>query len=112
MQFLADENIGTSVVVYLRDSGHDVVWIREIGPGMSDEEVLALVSHEKRVLLTHDQDFGEIVFFEHKEHAGILLLRLSIQTPSYEIRALRGFLARHAPEDITGEFWKIDERYL
>ena len=42
MRLLADENFPYDAVVALRDEGHDVVWIREAAPGISDKEVLSL----------------------------------------------------------------------
>ncbi|WP_208738476.1 DUF5615 family PIN-like protein [Bradyrhizobium vignae] len=59
MRFLADENFPGSAVDALRASGHDVIWIRASAPGSSDREVLAQASHEQRILLTFDKDFGE-----------------------------------------------------
>ena len=43
MKFLADENIPLDVVESLRDLGHDVRWVRSDMPGISDDEVLAVV---------------------------------------------------------------------
>lgn len=79
---------------------------------MSDLAILRLTLKQKCVLITYDQDFGEIVFHQKAEHYGVLLLRLGIDTPRIHIRALENFLALHEPEEIEGEFWKVDERYL
>lgn len=59
MRFLADENFPYDAVAALRDAGHDVVWIREAVPGISDEDVLKRAEAEERILLTFDKDFGE-----------------------------------------------------
>ena len=40
MRFLADENIIGDAVHAIRARGHDVDWITEISPGMSDLDVL------------------------------------------------------------------------
>jgi hypothetical protein len=50
MRLLANENIPMSAVVALRAYGHDVLWIREKSPGITDIEVMAL-GHRKNVFL-------------------------------------------------------------
>lgn len=40
MRLLANENIPLSAVEALRDCGHDVLWIREKSPGVTDIEVM------------------------------------------------------------------------
>jgi predicted nuclease of predicted toxin-antitoxin system len=61
-QLLANENVAGNVVIALRADGHDVVWIKEVGPGSTDDVVLSLALAENRVLLTFDNDFGELAF--------------------------------------------------
>jgi hypothetical protein len=41
MRFLANENFPGSAVTALTASGHDVLWVRTVAPGMSDPGVLA-----------------------------------------------------------------------
>ncbi|HEX9697799.1 MAG TPA: DUF5615 family PIN-like protein [Actinomycetota bacterium] len=60
MRLLADENVPRSVVNALRDSGHDVVWIRTDSPGIGDAAVLQRAADDRRILLTFDKDFGEL----------------------------------------------------
>jgi Domain of unknown function (DUF5615) len=60
MRFLANENFPGTAVTALIAAGHDVVWVRNAAPGMSDPDVLAWATRDKRVLLTFDKDFGEL----------------------------------------------------
>jgi predicted nuclease of predicted toxin-antitoxin system len=60
MDLLADENVPRSIVEGFRSIGWNVVWIREIGPGMGDREVIDIARREGRLLLTFDKDFGEL----------------------------------------------------
>jgi predicted nuclease of predicted toxin-antitoxin system len=62
MLWLADECIAASLVRALRDADHDVLYIAEFAASLSDLEVIALAVQEKRLLLTADKDFGELVF--------------------------------------------------
>lgn len=112
MKILVDENIGRSIVEYLGAEGHDVVWIKELRPGMADEEIIKLALEKKRVLITYDQDFGELVFKRGAGHKGVLLIRLHTDNVIYHLRALKNFLSCRSSKEITGRFWKIDEEYL
>ena len=73
---LADENIVAAVVARLRADGWDVVWIAEVSPSLDDVDVLTLAFRDRRVLVTDDKDFGELVVREGRPHRGVLLLRL------------------------------------
>lgn len=62
MKFLADECCDLTTVTYLRDTGHDVAYIQETEPGISDSDVLVKAFNEKRVLITEDKDFDNPVY--------------------------------------------------
>ena len=62
MNFLADESVDRLIVEHLRQEGHLVSYIAELGPGMADDAVLHLANQETALLLTADKDFGEMVF--------------------------------------------------
>jgi predicted nuclease of predicted toxin-antitoxin system len=76
MKLLADEGVDASIVGSLRSKGHEVLYIAELRPGITDEEVLSLANEEGAVLVTTDKDFGELVYRMRRIHAGVLLLRL------------------------------------
>ena len=75
MRFLADESCDFAVVRALRSAGHDVLPIAEVSPRIGDEEVLTHARDEKRVLLTEDTDFGELVYAEGLGSSGVILFR-------------------------------------
>ena len=62
MNFVADESCAKPVVLALREAGHDVVSIGEVAPGATDQQVLERALNERRVLITEDRDFGELVY--------------------------------------------------
>ena len=45
-RMLANENVPGDVVTALRTDGHDVTWMRDVGPGSPDDRVLALAFSE------------------------------------------------------------------
>jgi predicted nuclease of predicted toxin-antitoxin system len=61
VKVLADECCDAPLVRGLRSDGHDVLYAKEIAPGADDEFVLELACSERRILLTEDKDFGELV---------------------------------------------------
>jgi predicted nuclease of predicted toxin-antitoxin system len=60
MRFLANENFPGSAVAAFTAAGDEVVWIRSAAPGIGDAEVLVSAAREGRILLTFDEDFGEL----------------------------------------------------
>jgi predicted nuclease of predicted toxin-antitoxin system len=77
MRFLLDENIDLRVVRFLEERDHDVTSIaRDYERAVPDREVLALAVREARILITHDRDFGELVFRHGRPHAGVIYLRV------------------------------------
>jgi len=77
MRFLANENIPGDAVSAIAKAGHDIVWVRAVAPGSKDEDVLAWAVREGRVLLTFDQDFGELAWrAKLPATCGIVLFRI------------------------------------
>ncbi|WP_159452224.1 DUF5615 family PIN-like protein [Singulisphaera sp. GP187] len=48
-KLLANVNVAAAVVSALRADSHDVVWIKELGRGSTDDVVLAMALAENRV---------------------------------------------------------------
>ena len=77
MNFVADECVDRQVVDRLREEGHNVFYVAEIDPGISDDGVLEKANQGGVLLLTADTDFGELIFRQHRTSAGVILLRLA-----------------------------------
>lgn len=73
--FLADESCDFAVVRALRAAGYDVLAVAERAPGARDEDVIRLATSERRILLTEDKDFGQLVFAAGKETCGVIFIR-------------------------------------
>jgi predicted nuclease of predicted toxin-antitoxin system len=76
VRWLIDERVDTGLVSHLRAAGHDVVYMAEVAPRDSDTEVTARAQEEQRLLLTEDQDFGDLVFRGRRSVPGVVLLRI------------------------------------
>jgi predicted nuclease of predicted toxin-antitoxin system len=82
MKFLLDQSTDARLLPYLKQLGHDVTRISSNYPhSLPDPEVLSLAQHEKRILITDDRDFGELVFRLQQPHAGVIFLRLGTYAP-------------------------------
>ena len=78
MRLLANENFPSKAVVALRAAGHDVAWVPENSPSVSDRVVLAQAVREQRIVLTFDKDFGELAFRARlPASCGIVLFRIA-----------------------------------
>lgn len=75
MNFLADESCAGPVIRVLREASHDVVAISEVAAGAPDDQVLERALNEKRVLITEDRDFGELVYARGRSSTGVILVR-------------------------------------
>jgi predicted nuclease of predicted toxin-antitoxin system len=61
MKFVADEGVDASLVRLLREAGHDVYYFAETHQSTDDSIILEIANRERRILLTRDKDFGELV---------------------------------------------------
>ena len=77
MNLLADEGVERQIVESLRQAGHDVLYIAEMEPGISDDVVLDEANTRQALLITLDKDFGELVYRQRLIHQGVILLRLA-----------------------------------
>ena len=77
MNLLADEGVDRAVVERLRDDGHDVLYVADLSPSITDEDVLQQANDRGALLVTADKDFGELVFRQARVHSGVVLLRLA-----------------------------------
>lgn len=62
MKFLANENFPGPSVAFLRTNSIDIIAIAEQNQGISDKEVMSLSINEGLTILTHDSDYGELIF--------------------------------------------------
>lgn len=74
MKFLVDRCAGPPLADWLRDQGHDVLESRQLGPDPGDRALLERATSEARILITIDTDFGELVYRQGFQHAGLLRL--------------------------------------
>jgi len=89
MRILADENVPRTIVNWLRDSGQDVLYAAESRSRTPDVDLLAEAETQGRIVLTEDKDFGELIFRDHKNSYGVILLRMEDQPASARLVRLQ-----------------------
>lgn len=103
MNLLVDESVDQQVVEHLRRDGHDVLYVAEAEPGISDALVLTKANEENALLVTADKDFGELVFRLGRVTSGVLLLRLAGISPEKKAVIASATLREHGDE-LPGAF--------
>jgi predicted nuclease of predicted toxin-antitoxin system len=105
MKFLFDQSADFRLIAHLRHLGHDVSAISQDHPhSLADEDVLAIVYKEQRILVVADRDFGELIFHQGLAHAGVIFFRLPGAPLQTKIDRLNAVLEQHADALTRGEF--------
>lgn len=110
MRLVLDEHYSQQIAVELRERGHDVVSVTERPDleGLTDSELLALMSAERRAILTENwADFAreiENATAGGTDHYGVVFtsrkrLPRSRDTIGLYVSVLDDFLRRHPAED-------------
>ncbi|NJL06661.1 MAG: DUF5615 family PIN-like protein [Chloroflexaceae bacterium] len=101
---LIDEDLSRSLAALLRQAGHTVEDVRDVGlRGASDTAVFAYAQATGATLITADKGFANMGLFPPGTHAGIIVSRIPDTLPTSvvndEISAALGHLAG---ETLTG----------
>lgn len=103
MRWLCDENVPRLLVDALRQNDHDVVWIRELSPGVGDPDVLAVALRERRICLTFDKDFGELAANRIlPSGSGVILVRMTVRPTTESVASVVALL--NSRSDWAGHF--------
>ena len=62
---------------------------------MTDERLIDLANSERRILITNDKDFGELVFRQGRVAEGLILLRVG-QDSLEKVRVMRRLIAHYS----------------
>jgi predicted nuclease of predicted toxin-antitoxin system len=103
MRFLADECCDAALVDALRRDGHDILYAIESLRGATDDSLLACAFFERRILLTEDKDFGELVYRLRRLTHGVVLLRFDVADRDLKVPRLR-YLLEQETERLSGAF--------
>jgi predicted nuclease of predicted toxin-antitoxin system len=110
VRWLADECVAPQLVANLRALDHDVIFALEEYRSKPDTLLLGVAASERRLLLTEDNDFGELIFRKagHFDVPGIVLLRLVSERSLEKWERLLDVITEHG-ERVAGHFVVIGE---
>jgi predicted nuclease of predicted toxin-antitoxin system len=103
VKFLTDVGVGKKVEDWLVENDYDIKTIRDLNPRMTDQEILRIAVQERRLVITMDKDFGEMVYRAGQQHTGVLLLRLKEANGAEKRRVVAEIVAGHA-DKLVGKF--------
>ena len=95
IRFIVDMGVSKKVEDWLSKNDYDIKAIRDIDPRMRDIDVLRLAVTEKRMVITMDKDFGELVFNSGLNHYGVLLLRLEDANSDKKVKTIQEILEKY-----------------
>jgi predicted nuclease of predicted toxin-antitoxin system len=108
VRWLADECVAAPLVEFLHGLAHDVYYVAESDSGLSDMEVIELASREKRILLTEDKDFGDLVFRRERAVPGVVLMRIDPENLARKEMRLAAVIERYG-EGLLGHYVVVEE---
>ncbi len=80
VKFIADECVGEKTIKFLRALGYEVnsVWDLNL-KGAPDEKLIQRAIKDKRIFITEDQNFTNIILYPPHLHRGIIVLKISLK---------------------------------
>jgi predicted nuclease of predicted toxin-antitoxin system len=109
VKFLADECLGLPTIALLLDAGFSVLKAKEAGlGGKPDFEILRWAIKSRRILITEDTDFGNIVLYPPRLHHGIILLRFRHSLEAAVHNTLLSLLRELKPKDFKKTLIIVD----
>lgn len=93
MKFLLDANLPQGLADTIsRKFGFDCY---RVSSRLEDEVVIQQATKEKRILLTLDTDFSNILRYPPEKHGGVIVFRLKNQSYPHVTEAVLDFFASH-----------------
>lgn len=113
MNFLADHCLSFRTVRFLRQLGHDVVTVKQLGQQKSsDPDLLAFAESLDRVFITEDRDFGDILFYPPANYQGIIVVSTRTKERGVVHSTLQKYLDNKTHDDLRHLMVLIEENIV
>jgi predicted nuclease of predicted toxin-antitoxin system len=104
MRLYADECVYAKTIRLLRERSHDVLTVYDEGLEQADDDALLVrARQQKRVFLTRDKDFSNILLYPPVEYYGIIVLRMNVRDEVLVHGLLLNFLNDKSDLDLIGK---------
>ncbi|MDB5124939.1 MAG: hypothetical protein JWP94_3068 [Mucilaginibacter sp.] len=104
MRFILDMGIAQSVALWLKVQGHDAIHLNDENLyKLPDASILEKAINEKRIIITTDMDFGQLLAFNKTHQASVIQFRTSVFTPG-NIREKLVLLLENFSDQLEGDF--------
>lgn len=109
MKFLLDQDVYALTAGFLREQGYDVKTASEMGLSRApDTDLLKTAGEEGRIFVTHDKDYGNLVFVHHAGN-GVIYLRI-LPSDMNEVHAeLKKVLETHSEDELAHSFVVVEK---
>ena len=113
MRLLQDMGISVGLAGVLRSHGHDVAHLHERGlETLVDSEILKLAIAEKRIIVTHDLDFTDLLAASAAILPSVVIFRLRNMRPERVLVRLLAVLAEHTADLGQGTIISVTESQI
>lgn len=111
MKFLVDENVGLSIINFLREQGFDTKSVSELYPSRDDIFIFKEAYRENRIIITNDKDFGYLIFKTELPPISVILLRFEDESISGILKAIKEAL-KLPKEKLLNHFIVLSENRI
>lgn len=112
IKFLANVNVPLATIQKLQNEGFDVVSVGADFPSIKDEAVILFASTERRIIITFDRDYGELIFKRNlNAPLGVIYFRIQNFQPEEPAEILLNLLSSQDIE-FAGFFTVISEKNI
>lgn len=113
LRLLADVNISPLTVEALREAGWNAIRITDERPAdTADARILQFARREKRIVVTQDLDFSDLVALGGHEQPSLITIRVSDPAPETVTSRLLSVLPRIQEDLRTGVAVTIDDESI
>lgn len=109
MKFLTDQDVYQLTVGFIKSLGHEVIRVQDVGLASApDEKILAYALSRKLILVTRDNDYGTLVFFEYKKYYGVIFLKIEPKYVNIVHNELKQIFKDHLKEEFINSFITVE----
>jgi predicted nuclease of predicted toxin-antitoxin system len=113
MMFLADMGVSMKIVSWLREQGHDIFHLHELGMQKAKDSVIFEKAYqEDRIILTMDLDFTDILALTASQFPSVILFRLTDQQADNIIQKIKYIIKQHSNILETGAVISVGDRSI